>query len=213
MAIDAATRRNLELTQTLSGAAQRQPAVGDRPHRDGGGRARTGGAAGRAADRCETDRARGMMRWSFFARRQRTAPPGCAKRCAPRPIIARALARLSVARGGPRDLANLRDGIKAARGLRDSLAKMIAGRRSGRARWTRIDPEASRRCRACPTGWNCCWWTSRLISRATAASSKRGVHAPLDELRTLRDESRRVIAGLESKYRQRSGVAAAQDQA
>ena len=36
------------------------------------------------------------------------------------PDIARALARLSVARGGPRDLANLRDGIKAARALRDS---------------------------------------------------------------------------------------------
>ena len=26
-----------------------------------------------------------------------------------------------MARGGPRDLANLRDGVKAARGLRDSL--------------------------------------------------------------------------------------------
>ena len=30
---------------------------------------------------------------------------------------------------------------------------------------------------------------------------KTGAHAPLDELRSLRDESRRVIAGLEGKYR------------
>jgi DNA mismatch repair protein MutS len=36
---------------------------------------------------------------------------------------------------------------------------------------------------------------------------KSGAHAPLDELRALRDESRRVIAGLEGKYRQSSGVA------
>ena len=41
------------------------------------------------------------------------------------PDIARALARLSVARGGPRDLANLRDGVKAARALARQLeAKM-----------------------------------------------------------------------------------------
>src|SRR3569833_1568294 len=36
---------------------------------------------------------------------------------------------------------------------------------------------------------------------------KTGAHAPLDELRSLRDESRRVIAGLEGKYRSTSGVA------
>ena len=39
-----------------------------------------------------------------------------------------------------------------------------------------------------------------------AASSRPGAHAPLDELRSLRDESRRVIAGLEGKYRTQSGV-------
>jgi DNA mismatch repair protein MutS len=36
---------------------------------------------------------------------------------------------------------------------------------------------------------------------------RTGAHAPLDEMRSLRDESRRVIAGLEGKYRQTSGVA------
>ena len=39
MGIDAATRRNLELTQTLSGQRSGQPAGADRPHGDGGGRA------------------------------------------------------------------------------------------------------------------------------------------------------------------------------
>ena len=33
-----------------------------------------------------------------------------------------------------------------------------------------------------------------------------GAHAPLDELRSLRDESRRIIAALEGKYKTESGV-------
>src|SRR5262249_18772466 len=34
-----------------------------------------------------------------------------------------------------------------------------------------------------------------------------GAHVPLDEMRALRDESRRVIAALEGRYREQSGVA------
>ena len=37
---------------------------------------------------------------------------------------------------------------------------------------------------------------------------RSGAHAPLDEVRALRDESRRVIASLENKYRGASGIAA-----
>ena len=37
MGIDAATRRNLELTQTLAGQRSGSAAGGDRPHRHGGG--------------------------------------------------------------------------------------------------------------------------------------------------------------------------------
>jgi DNA mismatch repair protein MutS len=37
---------------------------------------------------------------------------------------------------------------------------------------------------------------------------RSGAHAPLDEVRALRDESRRVIASLEARYRSESGVAA-----
>ena len=71
-----------------------------------------------------------MMRWKLLPR-----IPNCAARAREAlraaPDIARALARLSVARGGPRDLANLRDGVKAARALRDSLRKDDAGGRGG----------------------------------------------------------------------------------
>ena len=36
---------------------------------------------------------------------------------------------------------------------------------------------------------------------------KIGAHPPLDRVRALRDKSRRVIAGLEAKYREQSGIA------
>ena len=122
------------------------------------------------------------------------------------PDIARALARLSVGRGGPRDLANLRDGIKAARVLRDSLAKLTLAGEAATASQAIIQGIAA---------------VSRLSDRLElllvaeppylardGGFIKNAVHAPLDELRTLRDESRRVIAGLESQYRQRANVPA-----
>jgi DNA mismatch repair protein MutS len=120
------------------------------------------------------------------------------------PDIARALGRLSVARGGPRDLANLRDGVKAARGLRDSLKKESLGGEALSAIEALAQNIAA---------------VSRLSDRLEfllveeppylardGGFVKSGAHAPLDEMRSLRDESRRVIAGLEGKYRQQSAV-------
>src|SRR6185312_13565940 len=110
------------------------------------------------------------------------------------PDIARALGRLSVARGGPRDLGNLRDALsKAALGGEavtavDALTQNIAAvsRLSDRLEYLLVDEPP-------------------YLSR-DGGFIKGGAHAPLDELRALRDESRRIIAGLEGKYRQSSGV-------
>ncbi|HEU4550030.1 MAG TPA: DNA mismatch repair protein MutS, partial [Rhizomicrobium sp.] len=120
------------------------------------------------------------------------------------PDIARALGRLSVARGGPRDLANLRDGVKAARALRDQLnGEALKG--EARAAIDTLTQNIAA--------------VSRLSDRLEfllveeppylardGGFIRAGAHAPLDELRALRDESRRVIAGLESRYRTASGV-------
>lgn len=71
-----------------------------------------------------------MSQWRS-SRATASSGGGCAKPCEPRPL-SRALARLSVGRGGPRDLANLRDGINAARTLRDGLAKIaVTGEAAG----------------------------------------------------------------------------------
>jgi len=202
MSIDAATRRNLELTQTLSG--QRSGSLLaqiDRTVTASGARLLAGRLAAPLTDVKEIavrhDAVESFSKDSELRRKAREALRAA-------PDIARALGRLSVARGGPRDLANLRDGVKAARGLRDNLKKeSLAGEASGAIETLTHNIAA----------------VSRLSDRLDfllveeppylardGGFIKAGAHAPLDELRALRDESRRIIAGLEGQYRQSSGV-------
>ena len=203
MGIDAATRRNLELTQTLSG--QRSGSLLaqiDRTVTASGARMLAGRLAAPLTDvkqiAARHDAVEAFSKESEFRRKAREALRAA-------PDIARALGRLSVARGGPRDLANLRDGVKAARGLRDGLKKESLGGEALSATLALTQNIAA---------------VSRLSDRLEfllveeppylardGGFIKSGAHAPLDELRALRDESRRIIAGLEGKYRQSSGVA------
>jgi len=207
MGIDAATRRNLELTETLSGARKGSllsiidrtlTAAGARelaarlaaPLTDVAGIARRHDALALLKDDSEL---RGVLREEL-----RRAPD-----------IARALARLSVGRGGPRDLANLRDGIKSARALRNKLKLDDP-----------LKPGAGELRLAASHLVEGLAGVSRLIDRLEqllvaeppfftrdGGFIAAGAHAPLDEVRRLRDESRRVIAGLETRYRGESGVA------
>lgn len=204
MAIDQATRRNLELTQTLSGARSGSLlAVIDRTVTASGARELASRLAAPLTDvkAIETrhESVAFFSRDSELRRRLRDALRSA-------PDLSRALARLSVGRGGPRDLANLRDGINAARALRDGLAKIAIEGEAAGALDTIVQGIAA---------------VSRLSDRLglllvdeppyltrDGGFIKNGVHAPLDELRTLAHESRRVIAGLENQYRQCSGVAA-----
>jgi DNA mismatch repair protein MutS len=203
MGIDAATRRNLELTQTLSG--QRSGSLLaqiDRTVTAAGARQLAARLAAPLTDvkaiAARHDAVEAFAKNSELRRKAREALRAA-------PDIARALGRLSVARGGPRDLANLRDGVKAARGLRDSLKNESLGGEALSALEALAQNIAA---------------VSRLSDRLEfllveeppylardGGFVKSGAHAPLDEMRSLRDESRRVIAGLEGKYRQQSGVA------
>ena len=202
MGIDAATRRNLELTQTLSG--QRGGSLLaqiDRTVTACGARLLSSRLAAPLTDvkqiAARHDAVEAFARNSELRRQAREALRAA-------PDIARALGRLSVGRGGPRDLANLRDGVKAARGLRDGLRKESLAGEASQAVESLAQAIAA---------------VSRLSDRLEfllvaeppylsrdGGFIKSGAHAPLDELRALRDESRRIIAGLEGKYRQASGV-------
>ncbi|HEY1615461.1 MAG TPA: DNA mismatch repair protein MutS [Rhizomicrobium sp.] len=209
MTIDAATRRNLELTETLAGAREGSLlGVIDRTV--------TGAGARELADRLAsplTDIAQVASRQDAIALFVQDPDLRGQLRATLRraPDIARALARVSLARGSPRDLAALRDGIRAARVMRAQLADLEDP----------LKPSPGETLQAHDSLTQGLAGVSVLAERletllvAEPVSLLRdggfiasGAHVALDEARALRDESRKVIAGLETRYREDSGVAA-----
>ena len=204
MAIDAATRRNLELTQTLSGARGGSLlAAIDRSVTATGARELASRLAAPLTDvKTITARHDSLEFFSKDSELRRSLRESL--RAAP--DLSRAMGRLSVGRGGPRDLGNIRDAVKSARALRDRLGKIpVSGEAAGAVAAITESLVA----------------VSRLSDRLghllvdeppyftrDGGFIRAGAHAPLDEMRALRDESRRVIASLESRYRSESGVAA-----
>ena len=207
MGIDAATRRNLELTETLAGERKGSLlSVIDRTLTAAGAREL---AARLAAPLTEAPAIARRLDAVALLKEDSELRRLLREELRRTPDIARALARLSVGRGGPRDLANLRDGIKCARALRGKLKLDDPLKPDG----GELRAAASNLIEAIAD-------VSRLIDRleqlliAEPPSFTRdggfiaaGAHAPLDEVRRLRDESRRVIASLESRYRADSAVA------
>jgi DNA mismatch repair protein MutS len=206
MGIDAATRRNLELTQTLSGDRKGSLlSVIDRTVTAAGARELAARLAAPLTD-VNAIGARHDAVMFFFADAELRRVLREDLRQAP--DIARALARLSVGRGGPRDLGNLGDGVRAARALSGKLKlddplKLSPG-------------ELRSSCRDLVEGVAAVSRLTDLLDSLLVAEPPffardggfiaPGVHAPLDEMRRLRDESRRVIASLEARYRADSGV-------
>jgi DNA mismatch repair protein MutS len=206
MSVDAATRRNLELTQTLSGERKGSLlACVDRTITAAGARELQERLAAPLTDPARISRRQDAV--GFFAAEGelRGKVREILKRA---PDIARALARLSVGRGGPRDLAALRDGIASARALGaavrfDDGMKPAPGEAQDAA-GTLIGSLAALSGFADKL--------DHLLAPEPGFFARdggfivAGVNAALDEARRLRDESRRVIAGLEARYREASGV-------
>jgi DNA mismatch repair protein MutS len=125
------------------------------------------------------------------------------------PDIARALARISVGRAGPRDLGNIRDGLKAGQALRDVLPNLNDPLKQSAG-------EIATAKQAIVTGLAQTLGLQDSLERLLVAEPpylardggfiRSGAYSPLDEIRRLRDESRRVVAALEARYRTDSGV-------
>jgi DNA mismatch repair protein MutS len=200
MAIDPATRANLELTRTLAGERRGSlldaidrtvTSAGSRllaqrlaaPLTDGEAIARRLDAVGAfVADGITREDVSSILRGA--------------------PDMARALARLSVGRGGPRDLAALRDGIIAADAVLERLdalaeppeeiaAVMAALRRPAREL---ADELARALAEQLP-----------LIKRDGGFVRER-YEAALDETRNLRDASRLVVAAMQARYAEDTGI-------
>ena len=118
--------------------------------------------------------------------------------------MARALARLSVGRGGPRDLAGLRDGIVAADEALARLAQLeapppeIAGVMAALRRPSRELAREFERALA----------DELPLIKRDGGFVREGYEAALDEAPHLRDESRRVVAAMQARYADDTGVKA-----
>ncbi|HEX7851325.1 MAG TPA: DNA mismatch repair protein MutS [Sphingomonas sp.] len=201
MAIDAATRDSLELTQTQTG--QRKGSLLDAVDRTvtgAGARLLAGDIGAPLMDRATIEARLDLV--------QRLHDDGALReslRATLRslPDIGRALGRLVAGRGGPRDLGQLRDGLDGARLLGeriDALAvpppllRDIAPRLRGHGSLIDLLKRA-----LVPTP---------PIEASDGGYIAEGYDAALDDLRDIGAGGRRAIAALEAEYRTRTGTSA-----
>ncbi len=197
MAMDAATRSSLELLAARDGDARHTLfAAVDRTLSAAGARLLAARLAAPLTDPAAI--APRQDAWGHLI----AAPGLAALRAALRraPDMSRALGRLSLGRGGARELAALRDGLhaaaEAAAALGENLPRELAAARAAFS----LDPGlADELTRAL---------ADALPARADEEGAIRaGYDGELDGQRRLRDEARQVIAGMQLDYAQRYGVA------
>lgn len=201
LAMDPATRRNLELTRTLAGTVKGSLlAAIDRTLTSAGARLL---AARLAAPLTDSTAIGHRLDAVSFLLAERSLREPLRETLKTTPDLERALARLSLDRGGPRDLAAVRDAMAGAEKIRTRLLG--------------IDPTAlPEELRDCLRDLGEHSLLQDRLTRALAAELPlltrdggfiaRGYAAQLDELVALRDDSRRLIVGLQQKYAEISGV-------
>ena len=194
LAIDQATRSNLELARALSGERRGSLlAAIDRTVTAAGSRLLAQRLAAPLTDPGAIERRQDAI--EFFVA-DAAARAELRARLAAAPDLARALARLVLGRGGPRDLAAMRDGILAAAGIAGELEKggeLALELAQATHALRRLDPAL-----ASELGAALAEELPHL--KRDGGFVRTGFDAALDEARALRDESRRVIAALQSRY-------------
>ena len=200
MAIDPATRANLELTRTLAGERRGSlldaidctvTAAGSRllaqrlaaPLTDSTAIVRRLDAIGTfMADSAVRDDIRATLRSA--------------------PDMSRALARASVGRGGPRDLAGLRDGILAA----DQALARLGELDHPPPEITEVMAALQRPSRALAREFERALAESLPLIKRDGGFVREGYESALDETRNLRDASRLVVAAMQARYAEVTSV-------
>ncbi len=201
MEIDAATRRNLELTQTLAGEFRGSLlSIIDRTITGPGARLmaqRVAEPSTVAEVICER-----LDMVTFFVDQER-ARIDLRQHLKSSPDMARALSRLSLGRGGPRDLAAIRDGLQLSMAVRDELAENVSlGLPEG---LLQLSNDLGEHVSLVTELAQALADDLPLLSR-DGGFIRKGYSEDLDELIELRDESRQLIAGLQAQYAQATGV-------
>jgi DNA mismatch repair protein MutS len=209
MAIDPATRASLEIERSTAGSREGSLlAAVDRTVTAPGARLLAARLARPLLDPAVIDARLDAVAWFCERRPQRRSLREALKGLGD---MARALSRLALGRGGPRDLGVLRDGLVAA----ESLVGLFAA-----ARDPLVEPPAE--IAGALGALNLDLHAELLAFRDLLAAGlgaelptlardggfvADGVRPELDQARALRDDSRRVIAGLEARLAGESGVA------
>jgi DNA mismatch repair protein MutS len=199
MQIDAATRRNLEITQALAGGREGSLlAAIDRTVTAGGARLLERRLSGPSCDHGVIRERLAAVRWCLNNGAMRNRLREALRRV---PDIDRALSRLALDRGGPRDLAALRNGLEQS----DLISQMLFQLQDL--------PDLVAQSISSLTGHSD---TISELARALVAEPPllvrdggfiaSGYNAELDETRALRDEGRSVIARMQSDYVEATGI-------
>lgn len=199
MAIDAATRASLEITRTADGQITGSLlAEVDRCTTAAGRRLLAADLSAPLLDKAAIETRQAFVAWLHEDGLRRVRVREALKAM---PDIGRALGRLVASRGGPRDLALLRDGLTASAALsvelqaepeRPSLLNHLLPRLRGHDALTERLAAA-------------------LVASPPLDASKGGYIAEgydrdLDALRSASSDGRRAIAALETRYREATGI-------
>jgi DNA mismatch repair protein MutS len=199
--IDQATRDSLEINSASKGGrAGSLLAEVDRTITGAGARQLASDLAAPLMDKAKIDARLSLVQWFHDAPLTRDAVRAALRQL---PDIARALGRIVAGRGSPRDLGQIRDGLDAARVLRERLGGM-ADR-----------PELLDHLLPALDGHG---HMVDLLVRALVTSPPtdttqggyiaEGYDAALDVLRVAGRDGRQAIAQLEARYRDATGVSA-----
>jgi len=203
MFIDSATRANLEMVRTLSGEKR-----GSLFHAID--RTVTGGGARLLGERMMsplTDATKILERYetvSFF-KDGISVSQNLREKLKMCPDIPRALSRLALNRGGPRDLGAILNGVHFAGIILSDFSEIKAVANLpievSDALKTLVDlPVSLEKVLATHLA------DELPLLKRDGGFVKQGANQELDELRALRDDSRRIIAGMQREYSQETGV-------
>ncbi|GHF15879.1 DNA mismatch repair protein MutS [Kordiimonas sediminis] len=205
MMIDATTRNSLELIRTQTGQTDGSLlSVIDRTVTGAGARLLARRMSAPLTSPAKISARLDAVQYLLERDQLRSSIRSSLKSC---PDLERALGRLALGRGGPRDLMNILLGLETAHDLKTLLMDVAE---------TLEDMPDNLKI-ACTDMGSHHGLTDEL-TRALVADPPlitrdgnfiaAGYNATLDDFRVLRDESRRLIAGLEKDYQEETGISA-----
>ena len=199
VAIDAATRESLEITATMSGARPGSllGAV-DRTVTGAGARLLAQDLSAPLMDQGLIEARLGLVQLFHDDPLLRDQLRAALRAL---PDIGRALGRIAVGRGSPRDLGQLRDGLNEARMLRERLGRLPDQPPLLLQLLPALDGHG-----ALVDSLSRALVPSPPTETANGGYIADGYDPALDELRRMAGDGRRAIAALEAKYREQTGI-------